>query len=219
MLTTKRAALPPIRPSFFPNGEPLFAVALRPFTLEGSGSIGAGLTDALSAVHGVPFGARVLRPASIAYFGTWGVWDIDTVAVTFTREVTVHGVTARGAPTGLAISSLVAPLGNQPCSGSGLRVMARPLDGRWRSAIVAWVGKPGPQADALVTTRQLGGAGKYDKVVIETVDLDRDGVPDFSLWAGVESPGQDAEWFWRAVFGNVGGTWVLLAFNQAVECT
>jgi hypothetical protein len=215
----KRAALPPIRPSYFAGDEPLFGIPLLPFTLHDSGAIGAGLADALSAVNAVSFQARVAGAVYMAHSGSVGVWDVATMAVTFDREVTVYGITGSGAPTGLRIASLVTPLGRQPCTGRTLDLKARPLNGRWSSAIVGWAGKPGPQGSAAVTNRQVGGGGKYDKLVIETIDLDRDGVPDLSLWAGVEPPIVDADRFWKAVFGNVGGTWVLLAFNQEADCT
>lgn len=215
----KRAALPPIRPSFFPGGEPLFAVALFPFTLKRSGSAGPGLTDALSAAHGVSFRTRIVRPVSMAHSGPVGVWDIGRASATFDRAAILYGITRTGASTGLSVASLVTPLGHQPCTGEAMDLNARPLNGRWRSAIVAWVGKPAPPADALVTTRQLGGAGKRGKLVIETIDLDRDGVPDFSVWAGQEPPDVEVETYWKAVFGNIGGTWVLLAFHQETDCT
>ncbi len=217
--TLRRASLPRIRPSYFRNGEPPFAIALGRFTLEGSGEIAARLTDALSAAHGASFRTRVASPVGFAHFGAIGVWDIRALAVTFGKEVTVHGITGRGMPTALRITSLVAPVGQQPCSGSNIDMKARPVNGRWRSAIVAWVGKPAPQGKAIVTMRQAGGAGKYDKLVIETIDLDADGVADFSLWAGVMEPVVEPDIYWKAVFGNVDGKWVLLAFNQEADCT
>ena len=213
----KRATLPRIRPSFFRSGEPLFAMALRPFTFERTGEVGARLTDALSAAHGVSFRARVAQPAGIAYFGTVGVWDISVVAVTFDNEVTVYGITGRGSPATLTIKSLVVQVGQQACTGSALGIKARPLN--WRAAVVAWVGKPAPQGKASITTRRAGGAGVYEKLVIESIDLDSDGVPDFSIWGGVMPPVVDVETYWKAVFGNVDGKWVQLAFNQEADCT
>ena len=215
----KRAPLPSVRPSHFKSNEPLLVVALRPFALEDSGPMSASLTDALSAAHGVAFRTRVLHPAYRAHFGHAGVWDISTVGVTFDKEVTVHGITARGALTGLRIKSLVASLGNRACTDQGMTLKARPIDAGWRSAIVGWVGQPAPRERATVTTRQLGSAGKYGKLVIDTVDLDGDDVPEFLLWAGLAPPVVDIETRWKAVFVNVQGKWLLLAFNQEADCT
>jgi hypothetical protein len=214
----KRAALPQIRPSFFRADEPRLAIALRPFTLGDEGRIGPGLTDILSAAHGVSFRARIARPVRFAYFGAFGVWDISEVRVTFDKEVTINGIAASGTPVSVRFSSLLTPVGNDSCSGSSFDIEPSKPGPGWRSAIVAWVGKAAP-GKAAVVSRRVGGNGKYDKLVIETVDLDGDGVPDFSLWAGLEPPGIETETFWKAVFGNVGGKWELLAFSQEADCT
>jgi hypothetical protein len=215
----KRAALPSIRPSYFHEGEPLYPIALRPFTVRGSGEIAVALIDALSHEHRVAFRTRRWEPAWSAHFGWAGAWDVGRVEVLFDREVTVHGITGQGAPTGFTIASLVAPLGTQACVGSRIDIKGRPVNTGWRESIVAWVGKAPPQTRAAVTTRQVNGPDKYKKLVIELVDLDGDSVPEFSLWAGLEPAVISTETYWKAVFANVGGTWLLLAFNQEADCT
>ena len=67
----------------------------------------------------------------------------------------------------------------------------------------------------------MGGSGKLDKVTIESVDIDRDTVPDFSIWSGLTpSEIQDnVDLFWKAVYANVQGQWVLLTYHQSADCT
>ena len=89
---------------------------------------------------------------------------------------------------------------------------------RWRNAAIAWIGKP-PAGTARIGTRQVNGKDQDEKLVIDTIDVDRDGIPDFSVWSGIEAAVASTETFWKAVFGNVAGRWVLLAFAQEADCT
>ena len=214
----KRASLPKIRPSFFQESERPIAIALRPFTIETSGGTSAAFTDSLSALLGASFRVRTVEPAVMAHFGPVGVWDVSGVGVTFDKEITINGVTGTGARTSLALTSFAIGVGDYGCGGSGLTLGAHRASPGWTSAIVAWAGKAAP-GKAAVASRRVGGNGKYDKLVIETVDLDLDGVPDFSLWAGLAPPQIETETFWKAVFVNVGGKWELLAFSQEADCT
>jgi hypothetical protein len=213
----KREPLSAVRRSYFAGNDMTLGLALRPFKVEDA--VVAPLTDALSAEHGVPFQVRVLSAAYMAHFGVVGVWDVAGVGITFDRPVVLHGVTARGTPTGLNIRSFNATLGYAGCTEGGMLVKGTPVNSRWSSAIVAWVGKAPPSARITVTSSAAGGPGPYDKLVIETIDLDNDAVPDFSIWAGIAPPVVGYETYWKAVFANLNGEWVLVAFRQEPDCT
>jgi SH3 domain-containing protein len=216
----KRASLPAVQASFFGAADQLYPIALRPFTVRGSVDFVPSVVDALSAFHQVPFRTRRWQRAYVADYGLRGTWDVGGVEITFDRDVTIRGVADSGAPTGFALSSLVTPLGEHACtSEDSANIRGQALNTAWRSAIVAWIGKAPPPAAAAVNVRQIGGKDKYDKLVIEAVDLDNDGSADFSLWAGLQRAEISTDTFWKAVFVNIGGKWSLLAFNQQADCT
>jgi hypothetical protein len=215
----KRIALPKVAASFFRADEPLFALALRPFGLNEQGMTALGLADALSAVHRVPLNVRVLAPAGYYHGGPIGTWDISAVGIRFNEPVMVHAITARGEPTGLAVSSMRGPIGNQPCTGYAMSVIGKRLNSRWLAATLAWVGKAATTTPTVATT-QSDGTGKYDRVTAERVDLNGDKIADFLIWTGVwRSILDEGELGWKAVFANVDGKWVLVAFAHHEECT
>ena len=216
----KRTRRPTITTSLFRADEPLFVVALRPFGLDEQGEVAIGLADALSAVHRVPFRVRMLEPVGYYHGGPIGVWDISSVGMRFDKPVTLHAVTARGGTTGLEVSSMRGPIGNQPCGGSALSVAGKRVNSQWAAAILAWAGKSWASAPT-VTTTQIGGKTKYERLTVESVDLNGDKVGDFLAWTGfapavVEEGGAIP---WKAVFANVEGTWVLVALAQGSDCT
>jgi hypothetical protein len=218
-LARKRVPLPNATPSFFHSGEPLIVVALRPFVLEQQGDIAIGLADALSAVHQVPFRVRVLRPVGFYHGGPIGVWDISLVGVTFANPVTLHAITARGETTGLTISSIRAQIGEQPCTGRVMSLVAKRANSRWPAATIGWTGKPAASTPA-ITTRQAGGQDKHERLTVESVDLNGDRIADFVAWTGLRPAIlEEGSFRWKAVFANVEGKWVLVAFAQDEECT
>ena len=97
-------------------------------------------------------------------------------------------------------------------------INAKGINAGWRGAILAWVGKA-PSGVATMSMRQINGSTQYEKLVIDTIDVDRDGVPDFSVWSGMEEAVASTDTFWKAVFVNVGGKWLLLGFGQEADCT
>ena len=209
-----RAQLPSIRPSFFGSDEP-YVVPLRPFTLAHQF---VEFADALSAVHKVPVRMKVLGPAKMGPHGVLGVWDVGTVGISFDTPVRVHGVAANGAATGADITSFRADF-TTLCGQPGLNTInARGINPGWRGAILAWIGTS-PEGTAHIATQQINGATQYDKLVIDTIDVDRDGVPDFSVWSGIEEAVASTDTFWKGVFVNMAGKWELLAFAQEADCT
>lgn len=210
----KRAQLPSIRPSFFGSDEP-FVVPLRPFTLAHQF---VEFADALSAFHRVPLRMKVLGPATMGTHGVLGVWDIGSIGITFDTPVRVNGLASNGAATGADITAFRADFTTR-CGEPGLNtISAKGINAGWRGAILAWIGKP-PEGTASIGTRQINGATKYEKLVIDTIDIDRDGIPDFSVWSGLEEAVASTDTFWKAVYVNVAGKWEFLAFAQEADCT
>jgi hypothetical protein len=217
-LAMKRTPLPAVTSSFFRADEPLFAVALRPFGLDEQGPLAIGLADALSAVHRVPFRMRVLAPAGYYYGGPIGIWDISSVGMRFEKPVVLHAVAARGGTTGLEVSSVRGPIGEQPCSGPKMSVVGKRQNAQWTAASLAWAGKPAASTPA-VTATQIGGNTKYERLTVESVDLNGDKIPDFVAWTGLAEAVVQAEIPWKAVFANVEGKWLLVALAQGLDCT
>ena len=209
----KRAQLPSVRPSFLAADEP-FVVPLRPFTLADQF---VELADALSAFHQTALRMRVLGPAKMGTHGVLGVWDVGSIGITFARPVRLQALTIDGAPTGADVVSMRADFTTN-CGERGLSVNAKGINARWRDAAIAWIGRT-PTGTATVGTRQVNGKDQYEKLVIDTIDVDRDGTPDFSVWSGMEAAVASTDTFWKAIFGNVNGAWVLLAFAQEADCT
>ena len=215
----KRTPLPPATPSYFRAGEPLFAIALRPFTLDEQGAIAIGLGDALAAVHQVPLRMRVLAPVGFYHGGPIGVWDISSVGITFAKPARLHAVTTLGETSGLEIASIRAQIGNQPCTSSALSVAAKRLNNRWPAATLAWAGRAATVAPTVVTTK-IAGKDKHERLTAESVDLNGDRIPDFVTWTGAAPAVIEAgDVPWKTVFANVEGRWVLLALAQGTDCT
>lgn len=214
------AMLPAVRTSFFRTGESLFVIALRPFKLVDEDII--AVVDALSAVNRVPMRIHMAaEPMSYGHGGSpLGAWDVRSVDARFDREALVHGVTGRGRITGYRVQAIKTPIGSQNCLDRGGSVIGTRVDADWSSSIVAWIGKPAP-ANATVTSRETGSTGLHNKLVTELIDLDRDGVPDFSTWAGIDKSEivDNRDIPWKAVFVNVEGRWILGSYRSAPDCT
>jgi hypothetical protein len=210
--------LPAVRPSFFTRDEPLFVIALRPFKLVDEDVV--SVVDALSAVNRLMIRVRVAEPMSFGPNGPLGAWDVGAVEARFDRDALVHGVARGGQVTGYNVRSIKAPIGSQLCSVRDGSVIGTRVNPEWASAIVGWIGKPAP-GGAIVTSRQSGGAGAHDRLVNEIIDLDRDGVADFSTWAGIDRSEviDDVDLPWKAVFVNVAGKWLLGSYRSAPDCT
>lgn len=215
----RRVALPPVRTSFFRDGEPLLVVPLRPLLLIHSDLIATSLVDALSVTNQVSFRTRVSSPAYAGHFGTAGAWDVGSVAATFATPVTLQGVTARGEHTKIAITAVEAKIGQHACADTWMRLISKPLDARWRNAIVGWAGKPAPPAPASVVTSVAGGKSRYERVTVETIDLDLDGQADLLTLTGIAPPAATSESTWKAAFANVEGRWVLVAYADVRDCS
>lgn len=209
----KRVQLPSVQPSFLAGDEP-FVVPLRPFTLADQF---VELADALSAYHRTALRMRVLAPAKMGRDGVVGVWDVGSVGITFARPARLQALTIDGAPTGADVVSMRADFTTH-CGERGLSVNAKGINARWRDAAIAWIGRA-PTGTASVGTRQINGKDQYEKLVIDTMDVDRDGIQDFSVWSGMEEAVASTDTFWKAIFGNVKGAWVWLAFAQEADCT
>jgi hypothetical protein len=220
-----REALATARPSYFGRRDVPFAIPVAPFKLTDALYAAVSMVDALSVVHQTPFRARVLTGPT--YNGNSdliiGVWDAGKIGVTFDGEALIHGVTPRGRSVAVVVESLTIQLGNDYCGRSPLGIKTRSVKGsRLDSAIVAWVGKPPVDGKATVNVRRSDGQGEYDKLVIEDVDLDGDGVGDLSVWSGRFEylvGGDGPEGHWKAVFANVVGTWKLVGYDQSDDCT
>ena len=208
------AMLPVIRPSFFRENDSVYPIALRPFKLVDEDAI--PLIDALSAVNRVTMRIRAAGPVSWGTDGTLGAWDVASVEARFDQESLVRGVTRDGQSTGYRVRSVKTPIGSRNCVDRDGSVVGTRVTPAWDSSIVAWIGKPAPGA-AAITSRQTGRDA--EKLVTENVDLDRDNVPDFSIWAGTEIGIADLPVPWKVVFVNIGGKWLLGSYRSAPDCT
>ena len=210
-----RVSLPAARQSFFRTDDLAYVIPLLPFTLDDQG---AGMVDALSAFHRVSLRAQVLEGARTGQNSVIGAWDVGVLGVTFEEAVSVSAVTADGAITGATVSA-VQVHADSSCSASGLSVTPTGINAQWRAAIVGWIGKPSFSTKGVAASRVLTGPGQYDKLVIDDIDLDGDRIADFFVVSGTEPPEISDETFWRAVYANVGGRWILAAFSQQADCT
>jgi hypothetical protein len=149
-----------------------------------------------------------------------GIWDVGTLGVTFDQEAVVHGVTGDGRASAIRVESLRIIAQDWRCPRSRLELRTQVIRGPWERAIVAWVGKP-PGTPARAKLRRFDGPNLTDKLVIEDIDVNSDGIADLSLWSGRFHfiLDENAEGYWKAVFVNVGGTWQLAAYDQLDECT
>jgi hypothetical protein len=229
--------LPPASPSYFRGTDVLLAIPRVPFELQDARRLAAPLADALSAFHGIPLQVRVTRRAYLVHVGGGadydtiaGLWDVGAIEVSFYGDALVHGITSAGEVGSVAVQSMIYDFEPERCVRSSLRIDTRPASGEigssdrlvawaWRSAIASWVGKPPVPGKASVKTRKLAGKTAYDALVIYDVDLDGDGVTDLSSWAGRYEPQVGAEGYWNAIFGNVEGEWVRLAYDADDDCT
>jgi hypothetical protein len=230
-IARRRAALPVARPSYFGEHDVPYAVPIAPFGLGDALHAAVGLVDALSAVHRTAFRSRIVTPAreleghALGGTDTWlsGAWDAGTIGVTFDKEALIHGVTARGRSVAVRVDALTIQLEDESCPRTPLGFRTRLVKGpRLASALLAWVGKPPIDGQTTVAVRRFGGKGSAAKLVIEDLDLDGDGVADFSVWAGryrylIADNG--TEGYWKAIFANVAGRWRLVGYDQDDECT
>ena len=214
-LSLAESQLPAVAPSHFVSPEDvLYAIPLSSFTLR---DLDARFLDALSAWHRVPLRASVLNKTWMGKNGPMGAWDVAELGVKFAGAVRVHGVTRRGEFTGADVLSARATFAAS-CGEPGLEVFAKPASAGWRAAIVGWVGKP-VVGKATVTERTIGEGGKYDRHVIQTIDLNADGLPDLAVVSGWARPEVTTETFWKVVWANVAGAWKLVAYGQEADCT
>jgi hypothetical protein len=221
----KLVPLPAIRPSYFAENERPFALPLGgPFKIADVLYSAPQLIDALSSVHHAPFRVRVLDRARFSPIHTIeavrGVWDLGRIGVTFGKEARLEAVTSSGRSVAVGVQSLTLQLGQDPCIRTLLGIRTQAIaGGRLTTATVGWVGKPAMEGKTHVRSQRHDGAGDYDKLIVEDIDLNGDAVPDFSVWAGRYEPVISAEGYWKAVFANVGGKWTLLAYDTDDDCT
>lgn len=217
----RRAALPEIKPSLFSRGE-VFVLSGTPFNIENN-TTGAQFVDSLSAIQGVPFRVRVERPAYYQDGNADQVvaaWDVGEITAKFDQPLRLRGITRRGRPTALDIRSVGMSFNLGGCYGTLLKIDSKAVSGMppWQDTLLAWVGKPATDK-AKVKTRRLKGKGQYDALEIDDIDVDGDGIADFSVWNGRYEPQVSAEGYWQAIYVNVGGQWQLLSFEQDADCT
>jgi hypothetical protein len=209
-----KALLPPIRSSFFRAEDAVFAIAVRPFKLVDVDVV--PLIDALSAVNRLTMRIRTAGPIEFGNDGPNGSWDVASVEARFDQAALIHGLTRDGRSTGYRVRSVMTPIGGRNCTDRRGSVIGTRVTPDWDSSIVAWIGKPAP-GDAVVTSRDTRRAAT--KLVTETVDFDRDNVPDFLIFAGTEPGIEDIPIPWKVVYVNAGGKWLLGSYREAPDCT
>ena len=100
----------------------------------------------------------------------------------------------------------VVPIAQAMAGDIALRGQAQPMPG-------------GASARAQVKSRRFSGESEKNLIVTHEIDLDRDGVVDFLIWQGRYQAQVSAEGLWEAIFGNIGGQWRLLDYNEDADCT
>lgn len=154
-----------------------------------------------------------------------GAWDVSQVNVTFDKLPKLQGITRKGEPTEAGVEAVTMAVGKQgsSCGGSGISVKVREISAKdkapWSSALMSWVGSPAVAGKSTVRTRKFKGANEWEALVIDDIDLDGDGIPDYSVWNGRYQPQISAQGIWQAVFANVSGNWVVVSYNQDADCT
>lgn len=233
----KRASLPRIKPSYFTD-DAVFALPGQPFNLEMAQFNGIALVDALSGFHKTPFRVHFNRPAYYAGLNLprgqtgfiktagpldiiAGTWDVGALTANFDTPARLNGITLRGRATAIDVAAVGVDFNSGSCIGNGLTLDTRPVKQMppWQDTLVAWVGKPALPRVATVKTRRLNGKDQYNRLEIHDIDLNGDGVVDFSVWNGRYEPQISADGLWQAVFANVDGKWRLMAYEQDADCT
>jgi len=242
-----RVRIPRIEPSLFQADQvPVLDTAIR--YKEATSHRAMLLADALSARNAAPFQAVVTQPAAYAlgpgaallarsspprFIRTAGpldviigVWDAGALQITFGKDAFLHGVTAQGQPTRERVLGLELDFGvDYGCGGTArveLRNAAVPGFAKASSALVKWAGMAmpgGSTARAQVKSRKFGGAKPADLVVTHEIDLNNDGSADFFVMQGRYVPQISGDGLWTAVYGNIGGQWLLLSYDQEEDCT
>lgn len=218
----KRASLPRIKNSYFTQDD-VFALPGKPFNLEAAQFDTLGLVDALSGFHKTPFRMTVERPAYYVdhYEFIAGNWDTGAITAHFDKPVRLNGITQQGRATAVDVAAVGIDFGSGSCVGNGLTVDTRPVKNTppWQDTLLVWVGKPAQPRVATVKTRRLSGGNVYDALEIHDIDLNGDGVADFSVWNGRYEPQVSADGLWQAVFANINGEWRLMNYTQDADCT
>jgi hypothetical protein len=213
----RRANLTPVKPSFFQHAERL--VIAHSFS---DPERALALADALSSTDGKLIRVKITSAShySSSSEQNRGLWDIGTIRATLNEPAAVHAVTMSGKMLTVALNTLSVDLGGSECFAPALTLEPRKTGNSADSgqAIVSWAGKAPKQSTVSVSTRRSDGRSPEDKLVIDDIDLDGDGIPDLSRWRGHFVPSAVSEGLWTAILANLGGEWILVDYDQSDDC-
>jgi hypothetical protein len=147
-------------------------------------------------------------------------WDVGEITAKFDKPLRLQGITRRGRPTALEIRAIGMSFNLGGCYGTNLTIDSKSASGTlpWQDSLATWVGKPA-SGKSKVKTRQFKGKGQYDALTIDDIDIDGDGIADFSVWNGRYEPQVSADGYWQAIYVNIGGQWQLVSYEQDADCT
>lgn len=222
------ARLNPVRPSFFQH--------------QGELAPAASDVEALSAQFGIVERLKVLsgpkwvHPRHNDPF-VGGSWDVGSFEVTLEKRVFEYAIGRKGlAELREAAIAWKFDVGAEEWCSEGFnltpRAAARSLPGypRVKQPLV-WlhVAKPIPVKKVHITTaaRKLTtqpneeqGRNAFTTVFMHDVDIEGDGVPDLTVWEGMQREGSGGDMLGvRVVFANIGGQWFLLDSDYFAECS
>jgi hypothetical protein len=214
----RRARPTPVKPSFFARSDT--PVIARSFYNAEDALV---LADALSAVKGTPVRMKV---TAATYYNSRleqnrGLWDVGKILLTFNEPAPTHAITTSGSVLTLSADAMAVDLGGGECVNLALKWQTRRTAGPAGSGevILSWVGKAPEQESVTVTSRRSDGHRPEDKLVIDDIDVNGDGIPDFSRWRGRFVPSAESEGLWTAILANLGGEWVLIDYEESEDCT
>lgn len=223
----KQHQLKPVKPSLFKKKTDVVIATANPDDL-----------DSLAALTGGQMAMRVLRGPRFRHdydgFVADGFWDVGAVEVTLQKPVVLH-VIAEDGLVSAAIRGRVKVTPNGEYAGcrdaifSTIPEDAKPIAGYpvvTDNLLGFYLPKALDVRKAKITKRAVtvklkDGMGELvtEKALLRDIDINSDGIPDFSVWRGPTVGAVAPLIFWKAIFMNVAGTWEQVFFDSEADCT
>lgn len=221
--------LPPIRPSLFRRRGEVFG---QQPTLDQMTALSGGKLRLVNLLRGPEY-----FEGNYGQYIT-GFWDIAETEVAWEHPPIRHVLSGNGLlAASLIPGAIVGDHFDDPDSGCGVKSHLwtakgeTPLAGTpsvpAESAILTFfLARPLAARQVQVDTRLLRvkqtnsqGGQVVNKVVMQDIDLDGDGVPDVAVWTGQVPGGISPFLNWEKVFLNINGVWTLESEWTEDDCT